>query len=197
MKPAIGIDIDEVTADFIGPLIKYKNKTSGVNLKKKDYFSFNLEEVWGGTREEAIKFVSDFYKTKEFDEILPLEGAIPGIISLKDQFDLIFITARHSEGAEKTKGWIEKHLGEIPCELIISSEFDGREATKAEICIAKEIGIMLEDNSKNALECAEAGVNTILFDRPWNQGAKHDNMVRVYNWSEALQEVARIQAGNH
>lgn len=91
---------------------------------------------------------------------------------------------------EKTENWIKKHI-DFPVKIIHSGDFylDNKARKKADIC--KEIGIkiMIEDVAKYALECAEVGILVILFDKPWNKGIKHKNIIRVNNWIEALKEI--------
>ena len=78
----IGIDLDEVTAEFLVALSKFYHAKSGKLFKKEDFFSYNFWEIWEGTREEAIRITDEFHNSDYFNKILPVEKAIDSINSL-------------------------------------------------------------------------------------------------------------------
>lgn len=51
----VGVDLDEVLADFLPSLMDYHNENYGTDFKKEDFHSYQFWHVWGGTREEAIQ----------------------------------------------------------------------------------------------------------------------------------------------
>lgn len=61
--------------------------------------------------------------------------------------------------------------------------------------------ILIDDNPRYALDCAEHGIEVLLFDLhgsyPWSktaQGPAHPLITRVRDWSEVEQE---LQARRH
>ena len=62
----IGIDLDQVLADLLPALIEFHNFTYGTVLTEKQFNSDKFWEVWGGTREEAIKKVYPIGNVKIF-----------------------------------------------------------------------------------------------------------------------------------
>jgi uncharacterized HAD superfamily protein len=107
--------------------------------------------------------------------------------------EIIVITSRPARFKSKTELWIKHHLG-IHLEVVHSGDFhnDGR-ATKAQICKELKIPILLEDAPETAIECANSGINVVLFDQPWNQKVKHKNIIRVKNWLEALKQIEHFK----
>ncbi|MCH7568532.1 MAG: hypothetical protein IIA87_03850 [Nanoarchaeota archaeon] len=189
----IGIDLDEVTADLMSQLLKFYYKKTGRLIKKENFNSYNWWDVWGGTREEAIKIYYQFYDSEEFDNIKPIEKAIESINYLGDKNELFIITSRPFAHKEKTEKWIEKYLSESSIKIIYSNDFYGKKGnSKAAICKRLGIKLIIEDLGKYALECAQSDIKAILFDRPWNKEYEHPNIKRVHNWQEAIAEIEKL-----
>lgn len=192
----IGIDLDEVTADFFEALLKYYNKKYGRNDKAEDFKEWKWWPVWGIERGEAIKRADLFHEEHRVEEVLPVEGAFEGINKLLQNNELFIITARPSRFKNKVESWIKYHL-KREIKVIHARDFhkDGR-ATKAEIC--REIGIklMIEDSCDIAKDCAETGIKVLLFDKPWNKNCPmHENIIRVSGWNDILGEIEKMGVG--
>ena len=54
----IGLDLDEVLSRFVLGLVEYYNSTYKTSLKLEDFHSYKFWEVWGGTKEDTIKKIS-------------------------------------------------------------------------------------------------------------------------------------------
>ncbi len=104
----IGVDLDDVTVDFIRPLLRFHNQTAERMISYPDVFTYTLEEVWGGTRQEAIEIVRSFYMSEAFDQLPFIDGALEALHQLSRKYEIAFITARHNEAKEKTQKWLEK-----------------------------------------------------------------------------------------
>jgi uncharacterized HAD superfamily protein len=190
----IGIDLDEVLVDTMDSIIKYYNLQSGKNFKKEDFHSFDWWNIWGGTREEAIKFYFDYCKTPFFDSVHPLEGAVEAMKILSANHNLVIITSRPAYIRKKTEKWLQDNFGNFPLKIFYSKDFhSGNGKNKVEICKEFEINLMIEDHEVYAAQCAEAGIPTLLFDKPWNKNAKHPNITRVKNWIEALEQIEHFK----
>jgi len=188
----IGIDFDEVIAEFIDKLLEHYNGSSGKSLRKEDFSSYNLWEMWGGTREEAIKIVDEFHDSPLFSEINPSERALEAIDALLKNNELFIITARPARFKTKTEEWLRKHLPDKNFHVVYSGDFHKEQAsTKAQIC--KELGVtlMIEDSPHTALDCINNNIKVILFNKPWNKSLEHKEVVRVNNWEEALIEIEK------
>jgi len=79
---------------------------------------------------------------------------------------------------------MEKHFPGHGLDIKFMNFENGNKKSKGEYC--KEVGItlMIDDDNKNALSCAENGVNVILLNRPWNIGLEHEKIIRVNDWKE-------------
>ena len=106
----IGIDLDEVLADLVKSLLLWHNEIYGTNLQREKIKSYNLWECWGGTREEAIGKVYEFYNSTQFNSVLPVIGSQRGVRQLSLGNELIVITSRPHDIYDNTKRWIEKYF---------------------------------------------------------------------------------------
>ena len=188
----IGIDIDEIIAEFLDQFLVFYHEKTGKLLSKNDFHSYNFEEILGGTKEEAIEIVREFYASEYFDNIKPVEKARDSIKNLINSHEIFLITSRHGVAKEKTTPWIKEYFGNIPIEIIYTDDFSQAKRNKSQICKELGIGIIVEDHKDWALRCAKDEIITILFDKPWNKGLEHDNIIRVNNWTDAVKEIEKL-----
>lgn len=186
----IAIDIDEVITDTTKALIDYYNKNyDGRRLRFDDFKQYLIEDVLGISREEGEAIFEDFFNSEEFDKIGPIEGAIDSIRDLARRQDIVILTARPESYRKKTEDWFDRHLGEFKKKIIYSDNVKSNYRIKAEICRDKGIGLILEDHFRYSVECAKAGIDVVLFDKPWNKEIKHERIIRVNGWREAVRRV--------
>jgi len=187
----IGLDLDEVVADFMDALLKFYYYKKGRLHKKEEFLEYKWWPVWGISKEEAIALVDEFHKAHNLEDIKLAEGAIESISDLLNRsYELFIITARPVRFRNKIEEWIKHHLKTNKIKLIHAGDFHkGQAATKAEICNKEGIKLLLEDSGETALDCAEKGVSVILFDKPWNKLYNHKKIKRVKNWHEAMNAI--------
>ena len=78
---------------------------------------------------------------------------------------------------------------------------EGESRKKSEICAAIGAQVLIDDNPGYALDCAEAGMQVLLFDwhlnYPWakteGNGPSHPNITRVADWA-AVETVLGVLA---
>ena len=190
----IGVDLDDVTIDFINPLLRFHNETAKKVISYQDVFTYTLEKVWGGTRQEAIDKIRAFYISDNFDQLKPIDGAVESLLDLSQKHDITFITAIHNESREKTQRWLERTLPFLKAPVFYIGEYnnnDERKVSKAEVCLREGIELIIEDNGKYATDCIQKGVRAYLFNRPWNTKFLDPRLVRVNAWREVLEHLAQ------
>ncbi|MEK6900611.1 MAG: hypothetical protein AABX05_05795 [Nanoarchaeota archaeon] len=192
----IGIDIDEVLAKQLEKLVQFYHLKTGKLIPVENFHTYYWPDVWGVTLEEGLRIDQEFKQSEYFDSIEPLENATEAVNHLKKGNQLFIITARPIFFKEKTEKWLKKYLHGIPFKLIHSGDFHitNKTKNKGEICEELSIDIMIEDQDKYALQCAEKGIKVILLNKPWNKQAEHHNIIRVNNWIEILKEIDKIEA---
>ncbi len=190
----IGIDMDEVIADWVNAVLNFYHAKTGKKHYKEEFKEYKLWPVWGISKEEAVEIVDEFHEIHKPHEVSPIKDAIDAIKKLGEKHEPIIITGRPIRFKHKIHEWLEYYFGKNNIQIIHAGDFHkGQAALKAEICKEKFITVLLEDAPETALDCVNSGIKIILFDQPWNRDINLDNITRVYNWQEALSIIERLE----
>ena len=137
----IGVDLDEVLAELMDQLIVFYNNKAGACFRKTDFEAYDLSETWGISQEAAITVVEDFYKSREFTEIRPVEGAQDACAKLKrGGHNLFIITARPASREAATMEWVEKFFPGLFRQVIFTGGMGRKGGKKSNACAQLEIG---------------------------------------------------------
>ena len=194
-KKIIGVDADEILAEFMEHFLMFHNLKYQTNFSKNEISSFRFEEVFKIEEKAVLRRIGEFYEAEAVSEIKPVKGAIEGINKLLEKgYELEIITARPPYYREITVEWVEKHFPEKFKQIHFAfNPFNknSERLTKAQIC--KQIGaeVLIDDNLVNALDCAENGIMVYLMNAPWNQTQDlPKNVVRVESWEEIVKKLS-------
>jgi 5'(3')-deoxyribonucleotidase len=188
----IGVDLDEILSDTLTSVLEYYNSVHKTNLKRNEFVSYNYWEIWGGTKENAVKLIEDYYKTNYFKNIKPIAGAKENLENLKSEgYEMFVITGRSDKYKKETKDWLTEHYPNIFSDIFFANTFDidNTDTKKSDICIKNNIPILIEDDPHHLADCAQAGIKTIVLDCPWNKNFQAENSVRVFFWEEIAQKI--------
>lgn len=191
----IAIDLDEVLGGFIDALILFHNEAYGSYLQVSDFFSYTFREVWGGTEDESKKKINEFFQSRHFNNIKPIEGAREGVQKLLDSgFRLVVVTSRQTVIERQTKQWIDANFPNMFSDIRFGNIWSatGTKTSKPDLCRQVGASFMIDDSLSYSSQCAEAGFKTLLFDLKglyrWNQtdSPLPPLMRRVTSWEEAV-----------
>lgn len=185
----IGVDMDDVIFDFNDSLHAYHNAKYGTSVKRQDVVTYDLEDVWKCTPEEAARRVLEFYGTPEHDQAGLINGAAEAIVELSKTHELHIITSRGEQIRELTLRWVdEKFPGRFKSVQLTNHYFGvpEKKRSKAEVCEELGVDFMIEDSMSQAKEISGTGRTVFLLDTPWNQGELPKNVVRVHSWAEIV-----------
>lgn len=143
--PRIGLDIDEVLADFAGGFCKW----AGI---KKDV------PHWNYTYEVRRRW-KELEKDKDF--WMGLEPLMDG----RDMpFDPVVYVTHRPIPKEWVEDWLDRHR--FPCvEVVVVDESND----KASKCKKRKVERFVDDKYENFVELNKAGVCAYLWDRPHNR----------------------------
>ena len=188
----IGLDLDEVLASLTDEVLKYHNQRFNTNFKRNHMKGYELEILWNKKREEVDKILFEFFKTPEFKNLKPVEGAQKGTKVLSKYHTLFVITSRPEILMKETKAWINKFFAHQIKEVHFAGEWTNKgRQSKAEICKNLKVKIMIEDSLRYASACAKEGITTFLLDYPWNQSQEMKGVHRVSSWNTILEKIAQ------
>jgi len=185
----IGVDIDEVLADFLNSFINYHNDTYFTKFSKKDFKTYELSDTLGGKKIDAINKIYEFYNTVNFKNILPLEKSEYAINKLSKDNSLRVITSRPYKIHNETISWLDKHFQDSFKEIHFTNEWvkENGVISKKDVCVKYGLDFLIEDSLNYARECKVKNTKIILMDQPWNHKVKEDNkIIRVNTWEEIL-----------
>ncbi|URE37902.1 5' nucleotidase, deoxy (Pyrimidine), cytosolic type C protein (NT5C) [Musa troglodytarum] len=166
-KLAVAVDVDEVLGSFLLALNKFIADCYSSNHSVSEYYVYEFYKIWKCSRAEGT--------SKTF-----------------------FILSRQNAIKNHTLEWIEKHYPGLFQEIHFGNHFalDGVSRPKSEICKSLGAHVLIDDNPKYALECAEVGIRVLLFDYhnsyPWckaGSATSHPMVTKVHNWQEVEQQL--------
>lgn len=202
-KLVVAVDIDEVLGNFLLALNTFIAEHYFLNHNIAEYHVYNFDKVWKCSLAEANVRVHEFFKSKHFREgIHPIPGAYQALFQLRSFCHFSIATSRQNVIKQQTIDWVERHYSGLFKEIYFGNHFsfDGAEKSKSEICRSFGAQILIDDNPRYAVECAENGIEVLLFDYhnsyPWckiSDVSLHPLITKVHNWQEVKQHlVARI-----
>lgn len=183
----VGIDLDEVLANLVESVLEHYHERTGRRFRREDMESYNFWDLWGGTREQAIEVVHDFFSSDRFADVRPVQGAVEAIEVLSRQHGLVIVTARPKSIEDETRRWVAGHFGESFQGVHLANHFskEGEELKKSSICRQLEVDLMIEDSLEHAEDCAERGIPVVLLESPWNSNQPAPaGIIRAGSWSE-------------
>lgn len=194
----IGIDLDDVLANFIQTLIGFHNETYNTHLSLDTFYSIYYWEVWGGTREEAIKKVYQFHQSGYSKQIQPIEGAIKSIQELSKKHELFIITSRQTDFEKLTRTWLDQYFPGMFKTVFFTNHYDLTGSIKPvkqkfKVCLENHISVMIEDSPEHAVQFIRSPVILLLFDSPWNKSVQNNsNIIRVSGWKNTVKTVRNL-----
>jgi uncharacterized HAD superfamily protein len=151
------------------------------------------------TEEETMDVVFDFYASNEILQMEPLAGAKQALATLKNEHDLVLITARPTFTTDITIQAVEKHFPDTFKEIHLTNSFSKSEikTTKAKLCKETGVSLLVDDSPVNATECIAEGIPLILFERPWNKSMtaaqfQPEMLYLAQNWPEVVELIKRL-----
>ena len=146
--PKIGLDIDDVLADFIPAFSAYTNLPIPTAWSWSYSLSDKFKELFADMENAKNFYLGIPVKTKPED--IPFEPHC-------------YLTSR-SVPTEWTQQWLEQNG--YPCSPVISVPFG---ASKVEMAKESGIEIFVDDKFENFVELNNAGICCYLFDAPHNR----------------------------
>lgn len=193
----IGVDLDEVLTEYVKNFIIFHNQNYGTKLNFEDIKKYFFYELLGISFEEDIGRQYKFFETDLFKQIQPVSGAVNGVDKLKNNFEMVIITARPNEIKDKSINWIEKYFPDIFSQIIFTNKHSLNNDLKREkhdICLELGVNLIIEDSLATAEKCASIGIKVLLLDKPWNQAENLPNGIkRVHSWEEIVREIESIK----
>lgn len=187
----IGIDMDSVIAEILGPMVEFHNRKYFTTLTSEDHTMYDLSAVWRCSPNEVLTRIYEYYESSFFDSVQPVEGSLQGVEYLYKKYDLYLITSRPHIIENKTASWLNTFFpGKFKKICHTNQISQEHEIKKMKSTVCKEEGIMhmIDDAPDYALDCASVNIQVYLFSAPWNYNyPRHKHIKPVKGWDEIVQ----------
>lgn len=190
----VAVDVDEVLGSFLSSLNTFIAEQHFLKYDLSEYHVYDFMKIWGCSQAEANDRVHAFFESEHFkDGIAPIPGAHRSLLQLADFCHLVVVTSRQHVIRNQTLDWIESHYPGIFSDVYFGNHFalEGEARPKSEICRSIGAEILIDDNPRYAVECAQQDIEVLLFDYnygyPWSKtvdGPVHPLITRVQSWQE-------------
>jgi uncharacterized protein len=193
-KPVIAIDFDDVVFNFNGHFIPWHNEHHGSDVTYEGTYTFSMTDVYGVDADTLLERVRTFAHTQHHT-VLPIPGAVSALKRLMTQYELHIVTSRSETLHDTTSEWLAHHVPGVFHHLHFTNGFGGlshhEKRSKSDVCTDINARVHIDDAYMHAEEVAiNAGIPTILPDRPWNRNDMlHPNVVRLHSWPEIVQHI--------
>ncbi|CAM6127369.1 unnamed protein product [Calypogeia fissa] len=190
----VAVDVDEVLGSFLAALNRFIEETYSVRHDISEYYIYDFMKIWNCSQIEANHRVHAFFDSDHFKNgISPIPGAHQTLLQLASYCQLVVVTSRQHVIRDLTLEWIERHYSGVFKEVHFGNHFalEGPSRRKSEICRSLGANVLIDDNPRYAIDCAECGIEVLLFDfhgsYPWSKtpcGPEHPLITRVKDWKE-------------
>lgn len=192
----IAVDVDEVLGRFVFALNRFCLEAYGMRHDVADYWVYEFAKVWGCSQDESNRIVHEFFASRHFNDGIPeIPGARDALRRLAARgCELVVVTSRQHVIQDVTLEWLDRHYAGLFSEVYFGNHFalQGASRKKSDICRTIDAHVLVDDNVGYALDCAEAGIDVLLYDwhgsYPWSkltEGQGHPRITVVRDWEEA------------
>ena len=191
----IGIDIDNVISNFNEALLEEYLKHDK-ELRNTGIVNDNAQYIRKGmfdwTEDEEISFYKNNIE-KIVKKLMVKDKAKEYIDKLRNYGNEIYIITGRDNGEysnpyDMTIEWLKKYDIKYD-ELILTNAYKHQE--KADVCIEKNIDIMIDDSTNVCLKCFEAGIKSLLYSTEYNKNEKR--FTKVNNWNDIYNYVTNYR----
>lgn len=154
--------------------------------KEPDYHKCHVKEMFHFTEPQYRKYM-EIYFPWNCKYNTPEIGAPENVRLLKRNHRISIVTARDDNYAGKYNGkqmktdtllWFKEN--QIPFDDIFFASHD-----KAKVCQEQGIDILIDDDPKNIIPCADSGIPVIIFGQSYNESLiGYPNTIWKDNWTD-------------
>lgn len=184
---AVGFDSDDTIFYHNAPFKEWLGKEKGLLIK--GFEDYRLWKAWGGTKEEAVAYIEEFYKSELGDLRLTLPGIEDIIAFYKQRGEDLYVISSRSFSQDKVLAAYDDLFPGTFKDIVFGGHFlIGGKKTKADIAADLGIHTFFEDAYHHAEDLSRKDITTYLTDTSWNQHRGEDapNIIREDDWIVTL-----------
>jgi len=167
-KPIIVFDLDDTLLQMTPAFLAFCKKKYGTQLQLSQ-ITGDLHKHMRISREEELKRWFAFMYQSTYLAIKPRVGVKRTLFKLRKSYSIILLTNREHQYWKAAKQWLNKHLRGCYDKLIFARDKKDRRVPKGELCRKLGAIVLVDDEPENIYSAQKYGIQTILFDQPWNK----------------------------
>lgn len=174
--PVLGIDLDGVIADSYRSWLPLLNQQFGTSYAEVTDLHF----------EKLFPVPTDWIETyfySHFEALFalpsPMSDARRSLTVLRHFSKVILLTTRRQVEAPVTYAWLKKWR--IPYDAIVFTEGQPKGPIASKFAVVAAI----DDDPEQIVSLRASGINTLLFDAPYNRSFCSPRTLRVRDWHQA------------
>lgn len=170
----IVFDLDDVLANLRESLYRTLSRATGVDLHWRDWTHYDLRRHYD-VGDDWLEDILIAERTMEVCQPEPGAAETTRLL-IELGFELVIVTARgwHPQAETLTREWLETHRIAYDELLIVPLGAD----KLAALTDYDHIALAVDDHPHNTFRYQQAGIPTLLMDRPWNADAAGE---RIYS----------------
>lgn len=183
----VGVDIDGVLADYPRSFVEFVNEQLGTTYDYRDIKNYNIAEQLGLSTSQ-ITHLKHLYRDGGQKRFIPvIEGARQFLDELKYMgYIVVLLTSRPIDQYKRifadTQYWLAEN--KLHYDAILFDEAKGERLVKE---FGKDkVEFFVDDVAGFANGISDAGFKCYLIDKPYNQVAVKDKVIRVESLKEVL-----------
>ena len=197
----VGIDLDDVMAVCAVPYLRRFAEEFGVELPDERDIGWHILRTMDDRVDPADR---DRFRIKLYDSSffgdLDIYPDCPAVLErlVNAGHDLYFITARAERRRMITETWLRekgilehakavhlKPMGDFNPDFP-RGRYDASSSAlyKTRLATQLRLDVFCEDDEIISRALADAGVDVLLFDQPWNRDVSHERITRVAGWGD-------------
>jgi uncharacterized HAD superfamily protein len=174
----IGVDIDNVVAEFEAAFRGWINRHTGLALRRSDITTFSFADCCPLSHDEVADLFWGFVRAGRLRSLSLIPHARSALEGLSRRSEVCLVTSRppQEEIVADTRFWCQRKGLGFARLIFAERKWETDE----------DFSLFVEDNLDQAVALAERGTAVLLLDYPWNRAASpHPRISRIRSWQAA------------
>jgi hypothetical protein len=181
-RPVIAVDFDGTLVDSYSAMREWHNRENETQLPPASAWpSVWLQDVWGGSADEAGEKVRKFHRQFDLQSHSPVDGAVDAMSELATRYDLYVVTANSHYPDGAIPNWLTMNFPGLLKGVSFTDLFPGPGGNnKARTMQALRARLIIEDRADVAWEIEDADLLAVVVDRyVWSLGDNSERVLHV------------------
>jgi hypothetical protein len=171
-------DVDDVLNDLMGSWFRlWRQADPGCGIRYEDLKKNPPHEVLGIPKDSYLHSLDAFRLSPSYQHMEPMKEVKDWFLQRGDQFRHLALTAVPLRAAASSAQWVVRNFGPwIRTFHFVPSKRSGETIPRYEDDKTESLGrlgavdFFVDDHTEHIAAAQKAGIQAILFPRPWNSG---------------------------